>query len=109
MVKHDMSMVRGDTLAFFVSFKGAVRKYISSLTFSAKTADTVTNYIFSKTLGDGVTKIDEGLYRVRVAPSDTADIRGGKYVYDLQLGIGEDIYTLLKGRFTIIQDVTYNK
>ena len=69
-----------------------------------KASDEVS--IFQKSLTDGITKIDDTTYRVRVAPEDTNGVAAGKYAYDLQIGVGTDIYTLLMGNLTIVQDVT---
>ena len=110
MTKYDMSMVRGDTLVFFFKINELSSNRVDSLMFTCKQNDTDDAEIFQKTIGDGITLVDseENLWKVRVAPEDTAGITGGKYVYDIQLGIGDDIYTPIKGKMTIIQDVTEN-
>ena len=90
MTKYDMSMVRGDTLVFFFKINELSSNRVDSLTFTCKQNDTDDAEIFQKTIGDGITLVDseENLWKVRVAPEDTAGITGGKYVYDIQLGIG---------------------
>lgn len=98
-------MVRGDTLAFDMTLYD-VDATVESIYYSCKKVAADDNYIFQKAIGDGVTKINDSVYRVRVAPADTADIPAGDYVYDLQLGLGADIYTLLYGKLTLKQDIT---
>ncbi len=113
MTKYDMTMVRGDTLVFFFKINELSSNRVDSLTFTCKASDTSEEKIFQKTIGDGITLVDseENLWKVRVAPEDTAGVSGQSkyaYVYDIQLGVGEDIYTPIKGKMTIIQDVTEN-
>ena len=105
MTKKNISMVRGDTLAFDIKLTD-VEATVESIYFSCKQNYTEEEYVFQKSIADGVTEVDEDTYRVRVAPEDTANVAAGEYVYDLQLGLGADIYTLLMGRLTLKQDVT---
>lgn len=106
MTNENFSMVRGDTFAFELVLSEVADESITSIYFTAKKKATDKEFIFQKGLGDGVTKIEENHYYVRVAPEDTYDVVAGKYYYDLQLGIENDIYTLLLGNLRIVQDVT---
>lgn len=109
MTKHNMEMVKGDTLAFFVKFTGLSSDMITSMDFTCKENDADgTDYIFNRTLSDGITKVSDGVYYVRVPPEATAEVTAGKYYYDLQIGVGSDIYTLLKGTMKLVQDITDN-
>jgi len=101
----DLTMVRGDTLAFDVRFEG-LDTDLSSAAFTCKTKGTSSSSIFSKTLNSGISKVSTGVYRVRVAPADTANVAAGEYVYDLQVGLGSDIYTIILGNLKILQDAT---
>ena len=100
-----LSMVRGDTFPFDIRLKD-VEAEIVSIDFSVKRKKDDTEYVVHKSFGDGVTLIAENLYRVRVAPEDTADVPGGRYVYDLQIGAGADVFTLMMGSMSIKDDVT---
>ena len=106
MEKRNINLVRGDTLAFDVKVSELDGSDITSMYFSAKKKATDTEYAFQKSLSDGITLVAENTYKVRVAPEDTADLDVGKYVYDLQIGLGPDIYTILMGVIALIQDVT---
>lgn len=105
MVDTNLSMVRGDTLAFGLEFQGLTED-LDSAYFTCKANDTLTEYVFQKSLGDGIEKVTTGKYRVRVAPEDTAEVEAKEYRYDLQIGINEDVYTILKGVLEIEQNVT---
>lgn len=107
MVRKNLSMVRGDTMQFDMKLEH-VEATVVSVDFTCKVKGTDTTPVFHKELGDGITLVDDTIYRVRVAPEDTASADAGKYVYDLQLGLGSDIYTIMLGELTLIQDVTDN-
>ena len=79
----NLSMVRGDTLAFSFEVEG-----IDSLD---------TAYFSCKA------NADDDAY---VAPEDTSNIEIGSYYYDLEIGVNSDIYTILKGVLKVEQDVT---
>ena len=102
----NLSMVRGDTLAFDVVLTDISAESITSLYFTVKKKASDETFIFQKSLTDGISLKEGTTYRVRVAPQDTSGVAGGKYAYDLQIGIGTDIYTLVMGSLTIVQDVT---
>ena len=100
----NLCMVRGDTFAFSFEVEG-----INNLTtayFSCKSNVDDENYIFQKSLTDGISQVEGGKYRVRVAPTDTKDIEVGSYYYDLEIGANSDIFTILKGVLKIEHDIT---
>lgn len=104
----DISTIRGNTY----SFNFIVDEEIDNAYFTAKrtTNKDDTDYLFQKTLNNGISLVDtteEGyVYAVRVAPEDTNDIEKGKYYYDLQIDINGDVFTPLIGKFKITDDVT---
>lgn len=100
-----ISMIRGDTLSFNLEFE-ELETDLSSAFFTCKESYSHKETVFQKSLNNGITKLETGKYHVRVAPDDTAEIEAGKYYYDLQIGAGEDIYTVLIGVLEIIPDVT---
>ncbi len=99
-------LTRGDTLSFGFIIEGVTD--IDSAYFTCKKDYTDEEILFKKSLGHGISKTDEG-YVVRVAPEDTEGAEIGKYFYDLQIGIGDDVYTVLKGVFEIEYEVTLDK
>lgn len=69
-----------------------------------------SNVLFQKTLNDGITLVETDAekdikkYAVRVAPNDTKNLQAGTYYYDLEIGVNNDIFTIMKGRFVLEQD-----
>ena len=105
MEKVKWKMVRGDTLAFIIQVEGD-GDAIDSVAFSCKTDTGATEYIFKKTLNNGVTQLETNKFRVRVAPEDTENLEAGTYAIDLQLGVNDDKATPILGTLKILEDVT---
>lgn len=105
MADKNITMVRGDTLAFGMEFEG-LDQNLTSAYFSCKSSYSASSYVFRKYLGNGITKVSTGKYRVRVAPEDTANVAAGHYYYDLQIAVNSDVFTIMKGTLTIEADVT---
>ena len=105
MAYKDITMVRGDTLAFTFKFKG-LNQALDTAYFTCKANPTDDTPLFQKTLEDGIEADASGAYKVRVAPDDTEDIPAGSYYYDLQVGVNNDVYTILIGQLFLRQDVT---
>ena len=103
-----ITMIRGDTLAFGMSIDGLDGQDLETAYMTCKANKSDAEYVFQKSLGNGIVKVDDGEYTVRVAPEDTADVVEGKYFYDLEIGLNSDIFTVLHGILEIIQDVTNN-
>ena len=110
-IKRDISMVRGDTLSFGFQITGLEGDEPDAIYFSCKENLEDTTYIFSISLGEGIEKrsydqtTDTLTYGVRVAPELTENVAFGKYFYDLQIGINDDILTLMKGKLSIEWEV----
>lgn len=102
----NLTMTRGDTLAFAVEIEGLEGQDLDTVKFSCKTDPDDQEYVFQKTLEDGISKVSAGKYRVRVAPEDTEDADLGKYYYDLQIGLNSDIYTIMKGKLELTWEAT---
>ena len=99
-------MTRGDTLAFGVELEGVAAQEIDAVYFSVKADRNDTNYVFQKTLGNGVEIVDENHLSIRTSPLDTATLEPNNYYYDLQIDIGNDTYTILAGKLTIKKGIT---
>jgi hypothetical protein len=100
-------MVKGDTLAFNVEVFDEAGQPITvdSAFMTCKEIPTEEDFIFQKTLSDGITQSD-GIMVVRVAPNDTKEIDAGEYFYDLQIGVGQDVFTIMIGTLSLMQNVT---
>ena len=110
-MNQDLSMIRGDTFAFLISLPEIDPASVTSLIFAIilcnYNVDNDDEAIIQKRLGDGIEPTDaDRTWSVRVAPEDTDGVVAKKCVYDIQVGIMNDIYTLMGGYFRILQDVT---
>lgn len=110
--KKDYRHVRGDTFSFAFKIEEFGQELDNAYFSCRDSLSDESNLLFQKTLGDGITKVEEGddtySYSVRVAPSDTRNIPAGTYFYDLQININEDVFTAMKGKFIIEQDSTWD-
>jgi hypothetical protein len=100
-----VTMTRGDTMSFGMELEG-LDQDLDTAFLTCRKSHTEPP-VFQKSIGDGITKVDEGQYVVRVAPEDTEGLEAGKYYYDLEIGVNGDVYTILKGILEIEQDVTF--
>lgn len=104
-------MSRGDTLSFGIQVldeDGApFGQDLERAYFTCKSNRSDARVLFQKSLWDGISKVGHGSYAVRVAPSDTASARPGKYFYDLEIGCNGDVFTVMRGVLEIMQDVTF--
>lgn len=109
MNNNNLFMVRGDTFRFSVEIEG-LQENLTSAYFSCKKNKDDEEYIFQKSLGDGITKKQTTetsmIYEVVVAPEDTEEVECGNYFYDLQLEVNGDVFTPLNAILKIEKDVT---
>lgn len=109
MADENITMTKGDTLSFNVILKDKDGNAVTadSAYFTCR-KNINSSPAFQKSLGNGITQAD-GMLTVRVAPADTSGLYIGSssmYLYDFQIGVGSDVYTLMKGILSIEQDVT---
>ena len=107
MQYQNITMVKGDTLAFNIEVfnESGQPVTVDSAYMTCKKDPTGEDFVFQKSLGAGIQQ-DDGLITVRVAPTDTSDADAGQYRYDMRIGLGDDIYTLMIGTLTLEQDIT---
>ena len=107
MQDQNITMVKGDTLAFNVEVYD--ENYdpieVTSAFMTCKKMPTSEEYVFQKSLGDGITQQDS-LMTVRVAPADTAETDAGEYYFDFQIGFDNDVFTIMRGILSLEQNVT---
>ena len=99
----DFSMIRGDTVQFTLTIKNT-DEIPAEIWFSVRKGSDAP-YTFQKSLDDGITTDNED-YLIRIAPEDTQELTPGRYLYDVELKFGADVYTVLMGRIELIEDVT---
>jgi hypothetical protein len=105
----NIDMIRGDTVNIQFEIESDTVLDLSSndfqITFSLKQAATDTSYVFQKHK-TAVTELSENNFVLRIAPEDTEELIPGYYYYDIQLNIGDNVYTIALGIFQIIRDIT---
>ena len=108
MEDKNITMTKGDTLSFnmTVTDQHGNAFTVDTCNFTCKKLATNETNVFKKSLGAGITQDDE-IITVRVAPEDTRNVDAGEYFYDCEIGVGDDVFTLMKGILTIEQDVTF--
>lgn len=110
-IERTISMVRGDTLSFGFQVSGLNGQRPDGIYFSCKEHLEDDSFVFSISLGAGISErsydseTDTLTYGVRVAPELTEGLELGKYFYDLQMDINDDILTLMKGKLSIEWEV----
>lgn len=108
-MNENLEMIKGDTFSFTIEIDGLTTN-LDSCYFSCKKNKDDTDYVFKKSLNDGIELLESGTnstsYKIRVAPEDTEDVEEGNYYYDLQIGVDNDIFTPLLGVLTLHNDVT---
>jgi hypothetical protein len=108
MENQNIIMTRGDTLSFGVEVTDIDGNPMTFDTayMTCKKSCTDLIPVFQKSLEDGISQVGDD-YVVRVAPEDTEHVEAGRYYYDLQVGVGQDIFTILRGVIDLLQDVTF--
>lgn len=105
----NIDMIRGDTLNIQFEIESNTVLDLTSddfeITFSLKRSATDNAYVFQKDK-TAVTSPADNVFVLRVAPEDTVNLIPGYYYYDIQLNIGEDIFTIAIGKFHIAIDIT---
>ena len=101
----NLTMVRGDTLSFGLELVNAEQD-IDAAYFTCKASWSTDEFLFQKTMDDGIETEDTGKYRIRVAPDDTFYLDPATYYYDFEIQINGDVFTLLRGALTLLPDVT---
>lgn len=111
--RKNINNVRGDTYSIGLTVED-IDQELDSVYFTCRdNLNDNSNILFEKSLNNGITLTEHSThkysYSVRIAPADTRNIQAGVYYYDLQIGINEDIFTVMKGKFIIEQDNTWEE
>lgn len=98
-----LEMVRGDTFEFTATFDDLAAD-LSAAVFTVKNG---SSNLVQLTIGDGITKVGDGVYDVKMDPADTASKSPGRYPYDFEVTTSDgEVSTILIGWITILQDYT---
>lgn len=118
-VTQDIDIVKGDTLSFNFQLTGLKLGTPAAKrpTFTFSVADEQSIFFTATSAhgeedADGITLADYNeskdvaTYVVYIAPTKTKTLDLARYYYDLQMELGDDVYTLMRGRFTLLREVT---
>lgn len=95
---------QGDQFSFTVSFKN-LQEDLTTFNMGVKLNYTDEKMLITKGLGNGITKVESGKYRVDFTPAETKSLNPNLYVYDLRLSIGSTVFTPLYGYLNIMETV----
>lgn len=108
--KNNITHIKGDTFSCGFTIED-LRQDLASAKFTCRDSlNDDSNVLFQKNLNDGITLVeidahsDKKKYAIRVAPNDTKNLQSGIYYYDLEIGVNDDIFTIMKGKFILEQD-----
>ena len=101
----DITLTRGDTARIKLGITKGGKAYdfsADTVVFSVKKSTAAPDYVFQKTVQDGV---------VTILPTDTAPLMYGTYVYDVELTTaGGDVCTVITPHnFIVAQEVTWSR
>lgn len=102
---YQIDMVKGDSMSFGLMFEG-LGQDLDSADFTVRKNETDSAVLIHKDLSQGISKDNDGNYIVRLAPEDTAELDAGNYHFDCQIGVNDDIFTIMLGILILEQDVT---
>lgn len=95
---------QGDQFSFTVTFTN-LQEDLTTFEMGVKEEYTDSEMLVTKSLGNGITKIETGKYRVDFTPSETQALSPNLYLYDLRMSIGSTVYTPLYGYLNIQETV----
>lgn len=97
---------RGSIFSFIITFKN-LNQDVTTMNFGVKEDYTDESLIINKTIGDGITKIETGKYKVDFSTTDILLLNAGMYVYDLRYTIGDTPNIPLSG-YIVVDDSVFN-
>lgn len=97
---------RGATFSFIITFNN-LNQDVSTMDFGIK-EDYDESMLIEKELGDGITKIGTGQYKVEFSTSDIISLNAGMYVFDLRYTIGDTPSIPLSGYLVVADSVFTN-
>lgn len=95
---------RGDQLSFTVTFTN-LQEDFTTFVMGIKANYKDEQMLITKSLNNGITKLQTGKYRVDFTSEDTSDLTPDQYVYDLRFTLGDTAYTPLSGYLNIEETV----
>ena len=103
-------LVKGDTYTNTFEINNLMQKLDNAIFNIKNGLNDNDEVLVSKTLDDGITIVSENNdlskinYVVRLAPEDTKILQSGTYYYELKIGVNNDVFTIMKGEFILLQN-----
>lgn len=94
---------RGDQFSFTVTFTN-LQEDLTTFVMGVK-RDYPKEMLLEKSLGNGITKLQTGKYRVDFTPAETSNLKPDFYVFDLRMTLGSTVFTPLYGYINIQETV----
>lgn len=95
---------QGDKFSFTVTFKD-LSEDLTTFVMGVKKDYSDQAMLITKSIGNGITKVDTGKYEVDFTPQETQGLNPDFYVYDLRMTLGDIVYTPLYGYLNIQETV----
>lgn len=95
---------QGDQFSFTVTFKN-LQEDLTTFKLGVKREYQDEELLVEKSLGNGITKISTGKYRIDFTPAETQALTPNFYVYDLRMTLGSTVFTPLYGYINIQETV----
>lgn len=95
---------RGDQFSFTITFTN-LQEDFDTFVMGIKANYEDEQMLITKSLVDGITKIETGKYRVDFTPEDTEGLEPNQYVYDLRFTLEDTVFTPLSGYLNIEETV----
>ena len=111
-IRRDIAMIKGDTMSFGFQVQGLEGQTPSAITFTCKETPESETELFSVDLTEHISESphdserDIRTYIVRIPPILTEDLELGRFFYDLQININNDIINLMRGRLSLEYEIT---
>lgn len=108
----DIEFIRGDTKPLKFQIKDNAGNVIKmedneELIFTVKKNYNTKDFVLQKKLSEGDITYKDGYYFIILTHEDTANLKYGTYVYDIQLMSSDIVSTLILGTITLTQEVTH--
>lgn len=109
----DYEFIRGDTQVIggfqFVDEEGNILKLddADEMYFTLKKTYKANDYIIQKKLSKGEIQYQDGCYYLILEHDDTANMKYGTYVYDIQIVSRGFVRTPILGTITLTEEATF--
>lgn len=94
---------KGDQISFIMTFTSDVQ--FNSVEMGVKKEYTDEDFVLLKTLGNGITRLDNRRYQVIITSPETEQLDFESYIYDIRVRSGDVIKTPLSGKIIVKESV----